>query len=165
MKICDRCGQPLPPDFMQLQLPYFYITKSIDLLGSNQIELCHSCSKEFDKWLKTNKNNEEKIKAKVEELNEEFIAQKQFQELKTEIKELKSKRKSSLDNKKCGEKEETEPYKLYINACDPINKRFIGYKCNKCNTDINPFFDHYCPNCEKKINWKIIKNDNKQIDK
>lgn len=46
------------------------------------------------------KNNEEKIKAKVEELNEEFIAQKQFQieQLKAEIEELKSKGKT-LDYK------------------------------------------------------------------
>lgn len=109
---------------MQLQFPHFYITKSTNLLGSNQIELCHSCSEEFDKWLKnSNKNNEEKIKTKVEELNEEFIAQKRFQieQLKTEIKELESKRKSSLDYNsiyptyigfnKCGE-EKKEKYEI-----------------------------------------------------
>lgn len=46
--------------------------------------------------LQAYKNNEEKIKAKAEELNEEFIAQKRFQikQLKAEIEELKSKGKS-----------------------------------------------------------------------
>lgn len=50
--------------------------------------------------LQAYKNNEEKIKAKVEELNEELIAQKQFQieQLKAEIEELKSKGKT-LDYK------------------------------------------------------------------
>lgn len=57
--------------------------------------------------------------------------------------------------------EETEPYKLYINACDPVNKKFIGYRCNKCDADINLFFNHYCPNCGRKINWEAIKDDNK----
>ena len=46
------------------------------------------------------KNNEEKIKDKIEELNEEFIAQKRFQieQIKAEIEELKSKGKT-LDYK------------------------------------------------------------------
>lgn len=126
------------------------------------------------------RRNEEKIKAKVEELNEEFIAQKRFQieQLKAEIEELKLRRKSlnykeCFENppiypaytgfNKCGEEEETEPYKLYINACDPVNKVFIGYRCNKCDADINLFFDHYCPNCGRKINWEAIKNENSKI--
>ena len=43
------------------------------------------------------KNNEEKIKAKVEELNEEFIAQKRFQieQLKAEIEKLQFDYKNS----------------------------------------------------------------------
>ena len=61
------------------------------------------------------------------------------------------------------EEAEAEPYKLYINACDPANKVFVGYRCNKCNADINLFLSHYCPNCGRKINWKVIKNDSKQI--
>ena len=60
MKICDRCGEPLPPDFMQVQFPYFYITKSTDLLGFNEIELCHSCSKELNNWLNNKKEYEPK---------------------------------------------------------------------------------------------------------
>lgn len=47
--------------------------------------------------------------------------------------------------------EETEPYALYINACDPVNKKFIGYRCNKCNADISLFLGPYCPNCGRKI--------------
>ena len=128
--------------------------------------------------LQAYKNNEEKIKAKVEELNEEFIAQKRFQikQLEAKIEELKSKGKS-LDYKeffknppiypaytgfnKCGEEEEeTEPCKLYINACDPINKKFMSYICNKCNADID-LFNRYCPNCGRKINWKAFKNESK----
>lgn len=55
MRCCNRCGDPLPPDFMQVQFPFFYITKSKSLLDCRQIELCTSCSKELDEWL----NNKE----------------------------------------------------------------------------------------------------------
>lgn len=66
-------------------------------------------------------------------------------------------------NDKTTKEEETEPYKLYINACDSVNKVFIGYRCNKCNADINLFLGHYCPNCRRKINWEAIKNENSKI--
>lgn len=66
-------------------------------------------------------------------------------------------------NDKTTKEEETEPYKIYINACDPVNKEFIGYRCNKCNADINLFLNHYCPNCGRKINWEAIKNENSKI--
>ena len=57
----------------------------------------------------------------------------------------------------------TEPYKLYINACDPVNKKFIGYRCNECNTNITLFLDRHCPNCGRRINWEAIKNENSKI--
>ena len=70
------------------------------------------------------KNNEEKIKAKVEELNEEFIAQKRFQieQLEAEIEKLQSKGKS-LD------------YKEFCKN-PPIYPAYTGfYKCGETNKE------------------------------
>ena len=53
MKICDKCKKELPPspDFMQTPSPYFVIYKYEN--GINiEINLCASCSKKLDKWLK-----------------------------------------------------------------------------------------------------------------
>ena len=69
------------------------------------------------------KNNEEKIKARAEELNEEFIAQKRFQieQLKAEIEELKSKGKS-LDYKEFCKNPPIYPAYTGFNKCGEINK-------------------------------------------
>lgn len=64
-------------------------------------------------------------------------------------------------NDKTTKEEETEPYSLYINACEP-NEEFVGYRCNKCDTYICQFFT-YCPGCGRKINWEAIKNENSKI--
>lgn len=66
------------------------------------------------------KNNEEKIKAKAEELNEEFIAQKRFQikQLEAEIEKLKFDYKTS---------------KLIPPIPQPIYPAYIGF--NKCGEE------------------------------
>ena len=51
MKICDRCKKELPPDFAQTPDPYFVIYK-YSAMTSITIDLCSSCSKKLDKWLK-----------------------------------------------------------------------------------------------------------------
>ena len=53
MKVCDKCKKELPPspDFMQTPSPYFLIYRYN--YGINvEINLCASCCKKFDKWLK-----------------------------------------------------------------------------------------------------------------
>ena len=53
MKICDKCKKELPPDYAQIQFPYFYITKAVFTFPYDEkIDLCPSCSKKLDKWLK-----------------------------------------------------------------------------------------------------------------
>ena len=66
-------------------------------------------------------------------------------------------------NNKTTKEEKIEPYKIYINTGDPVNKKFIGYRCNKCNADISLFLGPYCPNCGRKIKWEAIKNENSKI--
>lgn len=53
MKICDKCRKELPPDYMQIQYPAFYIRKITEYstITGEEINLCHSCSKAFEKWL------------------------------------------------------------------------------------------------------------------
>lgn len=53
MKICDKCRKELPPDYVQIQYPAFYIRKMTQnsVITGEEINLCHSCSKAFEKWL------------------------------------------------------------------------------------------------------------------
>lgn len=51
MKICDKCKNPLPPDYMQTPNPYFVILKWNNKINT-EIDLCPSCCKKLDKWLK-----------------------------------------------------------------------------------------------------------------
>ena len=51
MKICDKCKKELPPDFMQTPSPYFVIHKWNNTINT-EINLCSSCCKKLDKWLK-----------------------------------------------------------------------------------------------------------------
>lgn len=66
---------------------------------------------------------EEKLKAKADELYEEFVAQKRFQieQLKAEIEELKSKRKP-LDYKAFFENPPIYPAYTGFNKCGETNK-------------------------------------------
>ena len=55
MRVCDKCNGPLPPDYMQMQYPIFYIQKIAKegfFKTPEQIDLCPSCCKKLDKWLK-----------------------------------------------------------------------------------------------------------------
>lgn len=51
MKVCDKCKKELQPDFMQSPEPYFVIYKWSNMKNIN-IDLCPSCCKKLDKWLK-----------------------------------------------------------------------------------------------------------------
>lgn len=51
MKVCDKCKKELPLDFMQSPEPYFVIYKWNNMKNIN-IDLCASCCKKLDKWLK-----------------------------------------------------------------------------------------------------------------
>ena len=51
MKVCDKCKKELQPDFMQSPDPYFVICKWSCMKNIN-IDLCPSCCKKLDKWLK-----------------------------------------------------------------------------------------------------------------
>jgi len=51
MKVCDKCKKELPPNFMQTPDPYFIIYKWSNMTNIN-IDLCPSCCKKLDKWLK-----------------------------------------------------------------------------------------------------------------
>ena len=56
VKICDRCRAVIPrsPDYIQAQFPIF----SIKCFSSNMIEreinLCHDCEIELEKWFDSN---------------------------------------------------------------------------------------------------------------
>ena len=60
MKVCDRCEEKLPPDFMQIPNPCFLIYKYKNGINT-EISLCASCSKELNNWL----NNKKEYKPKV----------------------------------------------------------------------------------------------------
>lgn len=51
MKVCDKCKKELQPDFMQSPEPYFVICKWSNMKNIN-VDLCPSCCKKLDKWLK-----------------------------------------------------------------------------------------------------------------
>ena len=88
------------------------------------------CGEAFEKpdeippqFIEAVRRAEEKLKAKANELYEEFIAQKRFQieQLEVEIKELKSKGKS-LDYKKFFENPPIYPAYTGFNKCGETNK-------------------------------------------
>lgn len=56
MKVCDKCKKELPFDFMQSPEPYFVIYKWSNMKNIN-IDLCPSCCKKLDKWLKNDLQN------------------------------------------------------------------------------------------------------------
>ena len=55
IRICDRCGEKLSPDFLKTNLRY-QIRKSTGSCGcfweTMWSDLCENCSKELEKWLK-----------------------------------------------------------------------------------------------------------------
>ena len=51
MKVCDKCKKELPPDFMQIPSPCFVIHRYENGIIA-EINLCASCCKKFNKWLK-----------------------------------------------------------------------------------------------------------------
>ncbi len=58
MKVCDKCRKEIPNEIMQTPLPSFYIKKMVtNMLNDIEINLCASCSKKFEEWLKFNDKN------------------------------------------------------------------------------------------------------------